>query len=888
MLMKIQVSQEQQKIPIYLQHFDQDKDLWLVGDLRTKLYLQNQMLQKKGYFLNDAHLRARDFWLSLFKRLYPDILIVSPNFLVTWIHEHLIQDEPPESLLRKQSPDFFVEMMKFLGPLTLSSHAESDLQNYFQNNQKSAMRWQHWYTIVTKLSQFILFEKKWALLDWLPHLLLNKIESNLDTSSIQIGKEKIIVDLGFDLKPVEALILKALSRDISIIVIEPILKSHASSLSYLTQAYRFLDSATIHSSADLKQVSAKVETQIFATESAQIKSMFDQSKTLIEKGMQPDQILWLFPRVEKVMPLLDSLSKETHVPLDIEKKVKVISHPDVERWLQTLSIMAGYLNLSALEIVPEFSYLSLEKKRSLFRKVDIIEELPKSIQEKLQSLRCHDCKMLSVNFVEMIFKKWPNPTSNSLLIKILSKFLDSVDRNTMLTFGGWYRILRSLMPFIEVPVSETSSNAIRVMNISEWSLIPSQVVMVGSLVQDYFKNQESIFVYAQDVEALNRDFGYQLEHPRFDSRELDLEWIVQSGVSQIYLMGFHLDAKSCSHALHPILLNRIQTEKIKPAPYFPRIFQYSYELDQSVIMRDQPYQMGITRFETFAKCAFKYHLETTSKFESPHEQNVFDIDTRSEGNLNHKIMELMLKQWGPHLQESNIRKAIIDKAIRDSETILQAGLEEIILESAENFYDRFYQSEYQFRQLYPNVHILDLELPVKCFLDLKSKQFSSSKPDHNYYVELKGIIDRIDQIEDYFVIVDYKRSFKDEYSFTNWAKLHFYQLYFYGVALGFSLQERNQNLKWGGAEILCYKDFKRDKGFLVNEIIPQYRLIPRPKNNPISFGSLTQTLEPVLNSMVAVGDRLLTHAAQPFVLAEHQEICNYCAWRTLCRAPHLI
>jgi len=886
MLTKIQVKQEQQKNLIYLEHFNQDTDLWLVGDLRTKLYLQNQMLQKKGYFLNDSHLRAKDFWHNLYKRIGVDMPIVSSDFLASWIDEHLIQNEPPESLLRKQSPNFFVEMMRFFGPLIFSAHAEFHLQSYFDANEKSAVRWKHWYAIIVKLSQLILFEKKWVLSDWLPHLLLNKLES-YPQQSINLGKKKVFVDLGFELKPVEALILKAISRDISIIVIEPKLESSITSLCYLTQAYRFLDSANPHPTPEFKKINSELEVQFFATESAQIKSMFDQSKTMIEQGIKPDKILWLFPQVEKVIPFLDNFSNETKIPLSIEKKVKITSHPDVQRWLQSLNILAGYFNLSTLEAVPEFSFLSLEKKRSLFRKIHVTEELPISIQEKLQSLKCPSVKIPSTDFAKIIFDKWPNPYNNSILIKILSKFLDSVDVKTQLSFQGWYKILRSLIPFIEVSLSEASSDAIRVLNVSEWSLIPAEVVMVASLVQDYFKKQESAFIQVQDVEALNRDFGYHLEHPRFDTRELDLEWILQSGASKIYLMGFHLDMKSDSQSLHPFLLNRIKTDSAKPAPNLARIQQYSQTIDQSVVPRNQPYTMGITRFETFAKCAFKYHIEATGKFESPIEHD-FDIDTRSEGNLNHKIMELMLKHWGSHLKEPHVRKEIIDKAIVDSGVTLRTGLEKLILQDAETFYDKFYQFEYQFRELYPNVKVLDLELPVECFLDLKLRQFSSAKPEHTHYVQLKGVIDRIDQIGDFFVIVDYKRSLKDDYNLTNWAKLHFYQLYFYGMAFGITRHESYQNLRWGGAEIFCYRDFKRDKGFLVTEIIPHYRLRPRPTRNPITVDSLSQVTEPILLSMLSVGDRLLTNIAQPYVLQDHQEMCKYCAWRTLCRAPHLI
>lgn len=886
MLYKVYFQDEKDKIQAYHTEFDQDCDLWLVGDLRTKLYLQAQSISKKGYFFQESHLRARDFWNSLFKSVNLDLVIVEPHFLEAWLQDHLIDSEPAGSLLLQQSPSFFVQMMRYLGPLILSQEGESHMQQYFTQNLEAASRWQHWYHLAFKLSQLMLFEKKWILADWLPHILLTHLEEH----AINIRKRKLFVDLGPDLKLVEAQLFKLLSSYQDVYIYEPDYLNSKASNRYLLQAYRHLDVAKTLPGllSEKDKAEPTVTCELYATESGQIKAMFQTTLSLASKGISSEQVVWLFPKVEKVLPLLQHLSNEYKLELNMSPKIKATSDALVIQWMQRLRVIGGSFRLGAIEVVKEFSNLSLTQKRSWLRRASVIDELPDFVRGCLNQMRAPERLLSFQQFTKLIFNEWPDSHENQLLIKILNHFSSQVESEAQLKYSSWLNVLEAILPRIESSTDVPALNGVKVLSISEWSLIPARVVMVSSLVQDYFKKSESVYIQTHDIESLNRDFGYQLDHPVFNTQELDLEWLLQSSIEHIYLFGFHLDLKANTHALHPLLLRKLMNNQVKSPALDCCQKQLMLEIENSqVLAKKTNLRMGVTRFETFAKCPMKFFLESDVKLDSVNEFD-FDLDLKSEGNLHHKIMELMLKNWGSDLKSESAKKRILEQAIEQSQTHLRESLDKIVWQDLEHFYDQFLSAEMEFKKQYPKAQVVGLEVPIEAYLDLQLGQVVACAPDHQNSLCLKGFVDRIDKVGEFFIIIDYKRSSKNDYGLSSWVKSCFYQLYYYGKALSLNPPSSLKGLAWGGAEILNYTRFERDGGFLVNEVIPDYRDRPKPLRAPIGYNDLDVRLYPVQSAMFKVAEQLMQQRVTASVPEAVRSICDYCSWRLVCRAPHLM
>jgi ATP-dependent helicase/nuclease subunit B len=51
--------------------FDAKAQSWLVSDLRTKLEIQNRLLEKDHFFADNSILRATDLWRLCYRREFP-------------------------------------------------------------------------------------------------------------------------------------------------------------------------------------------------------------------------------------------------------------------------------------------------------------------------------------------------------------------------------------------------------------------------------------------------------------------------------------------------------------------------------------------------------------------------------------------------------------------------------------------------------------------------------------------------------------------------------------------------------------------------------------------------------------------------------------------------
>jgi RecB family exonuclease len=1022
MLYVIENNHEGDKLEFYKKDFDPKQDCWMTYNLQTKIVLKaqssqnlnnlkvlenSQVLEASQAFYEGSFFRIQDFWYQIFlttikkttsfqgylEQTFLGRTLVDESFLSHWIEEEIINHQESESLLRQQSPRFFVGMMALLGPLILHSQGQSHLEEFFRTHPDSSMQWEHWYRLTYKLSQVVLLEKKWFLPQWLPHLLLDYEEQG--GSLFLPKKRKFFVDLGPRLKGVEAQLFKVLSRKVDIYVLEPLFANSFPHKEFLTQAYRILDSEkrepkkravkerrgepqksrqeVCQNTEENKDHTLDIQNQnqnqqirsySYSTEFDQIEDFFDQTeKLIVEKGVLPQDIVWLFPDTERIEPVLWLLSSQRKVPLSLQRKKKLSADPQVLEWLQKLKLASGQLSWSCLEQAEVFKELSLVQRQSLFRKISHSKEMESSYLEELKNLRVSKVPLSYSAFLEHIQSLWIYEDKQSCFDIIIKKFHNRIPSEGVLSYSRWLDLLETTVSSLDIPLEELSLKGIQVLNLSQWNLVSSPYIFLGSLVQDFLKKQESFHVSLEDLETLNRDYGYHLESSSLNEVDADLHWILQSKFKQLQLSGFHLSLEANNHALHPLLLTQWKAE---PAPRFnkkektwegkileknkleeknseERILenknienkiqsktslkeeiqkeiqkeiqeeirekrnlkekilneekleilkletsQKEKEIFGKKIFDQGPLELGVTQFEAFSKCGFRFYLEKIMGLESPNEVD-FSLDLKTQGRLNHKVMELILKHWNSDLQDPLRKKMLLSQAIKESQSLLQESLSALFWQDLSEFYDHFYEAEKKFRLKYPKVKVLGVEIPVSIYLDLKQKAFVPNKPSHHDFIFFKGVVDRIDCVDSYFIIVDYKRSTKASFSVSSWVSQVFYQLYVYGQAIQQNPPNFLKGYRWAGAEILDYTFFERTEGFLIQEIIPCYRDKPRPVRKPWVLEDIPKKLEDVKQAIIEDGLFLLKNSERfSFNKAESiKNLCEFCSWRTLCRAPHL-
>ncbi|MFN7903614.1 MAG: hypothetical protein ACK5P5_00370, partial [Pseudobdellovibrionaceae bacterium] len=60
----------------YFQDFNQTDHTWIVSNIRSKIELQEKIMEAHGHFQGDSILRISEFWKILLARHYPEKKII--------------------------------------------------------------------------------------------------------------------------------------------------------------------------------------------------------------------------------------------------------------------------------------------------------------------------------------------------------------------------------------------------------------------------------------------------------------------------------------------------------------------------------------------------------------------------------------------------------------------------------------------------------------------------------------------------------------------------------------------------------------------------------------------------------------------------------------------
>lgn len=901
MLKRIHVNFEEQKRQIYQSEFDQKQDLWIVGDLRTKLHMQEVEVAQNGFFLSDSILRVRDFWEQIFKRQGFDHQIVSHAYLTTWLDEVLIQNEPEESLLKKQSANFYVELMSLLSPLFFDPDGPSRLSQYFAQHPEGALRWQDWSEITFRLFQVVTNQKKILLQEWLPGFLIH----HPSNEGLHLGYRNIFVDIGPDLKQTEAQLFKHLSQNTNVNILEPKLEEEESRYRFLFAPYEVFGVVEPEKAKPCAKVaSSKIQARIFSTELAELKFIVGETRRLIDAGAKPQEITWFFADVEKVWPALEVLAQVEGIQLDRPSRLKVKSKSELQKWVGRLKVMAGSLDLSDLEPLSELDFLDVDQKRAYLKNITEIEELLPSIKKVILSLRATSQPMSADDFAKIAYQKWPVDFIDHDCVKCIEKFLSSVHLEEVLPFTAWLKLLLDAISKLEFEVGEFSYQGVRVLNYSEWSLSEVKYGFVASMIEGRLSKKEPTLIRASEFDRLGWDFGYFLDHPAQSVKEADLKWILQNTPENLYLTTFQSDLSASVQSAHFYFLSYLDKKVESPVSTvtvwdwgnFYRASsdpikiheEHSVEAYQPIKpLFDKIPVIGVTTFESFAKCPFKFAAQKRLMLKDLPDQDL-DLDLRSEGSLYHKLMELALSKWDQIAKNPNFSQGLVSEAFKDAKIEQDSALYQVQIQKALVFLNQFIQFEEQYRASYPEVKVFGVEKPILIYLHPESGVMQLQVPDiQDGWIGLKGIIDRIDIVGNTYFLVDYKRNFRPDYDFKNWGSSCFFQLALYGWALELGALPELKSLRWGGAEIISYSKMRRGGGFLLSETYTPYAAAPRPVKTPLTYETLREQLDILKIQVCNHANQFIAGEYAPNVPAPLQRQCEYCHWRQLCRAPHL-
>lgn len=859
-----------------LAKFGPQSETWIVSDLQSKWEIQGKLLEHCEVLDEDAVLRASEFWAKLLFRLHPDWTLISRELFDQWIWNFL-KKNPLPWLKVDESASLIHQHLEFFAPILIESQSVNLLEEWFEKNPDSVIKWRHLFEICHLLWREM-NQSKILSPSLTPALLLQKMKEE-DQKSL-LWERKIHLDLGLNPKPVERSLAEYLSLHHDLVWIENIQPSEALTLN-----------------GELKRL---------PTQLGEVKEVVSQVRGLLNQGVEPRDVLILAPDIEIFWPSLNYFFKVEGVPCNKPFVQRLVDDPSIQKWLSCLRVEMNQFSSHDLE-----SYF-FQKSDSLKMKFDefryFFEKMRKPEQAERWSLwktpaKRHDETLSLVSFFEWAIGCWPRSFKAEPLDRVWKVLSKDFDPKVVLSLSDWIFYLESKLSKSEVVVEEAHLDGVQLLSLSsaEWSEA-NYAFFIGINESD-LAPKSFIAVSKFECEKLNQDLGFDLHIQDESIEELYLKWISNKEINKqyFYTSGVTLSGEEVSPSkywLKSAYEKDIENVKKVFSPNRTRFDEILLSTTASVseeeTVRFDSLALSATSIKSYKECPFIFFAQKGLKLV---DQPVldFDLDPLNKGRLLHAVFEELILDLKRYSQSTEDVLKVIEG--RKSLLKIEVGESRIwpaMRTEALKLSLNFIRMELELREEKENLKTLASEVGFEFFFDPKTDSLSKEATGAES-VKVTGRIDRIDGLKNDsgdVALVDYKLSSSRLKGWGSWLEDGDLQMSLYSLAVenkfltGEALDhvEKPESV---AAYYMVPRDKERTKGYFLKEkgselfIEPSKRSrswLSQEKKSELYKGAVGVMKEVVQD----IRDSKLSPSPRNF------DLCETCRWRNLCRAEHLI
>lgn len=860
----------------HLDQFSVQDETWVVSDLQSKWEIQGKLLDQCEVLDEEAVLRASEFWSKLLFRLRPEWTLVSRELFDQWLWSFL-KTNPLPWLKAGESASLIHQHLEFFAPLLIEPESVTLLEEWFEKNPDSVIKWRHLFEIChllwDEMNQIKILSPALA-----PVVLLHEIkESGKKTS---LWKRKIHLDLGLSPKPIERSLAEQLSLNHELVWIEsPVIESHGLKLN-----------------GKLKRL---------PTQLGEVKETVAQVRQLLDEGVSPKDILILAPDIEDFWPSLNYFFKIEGVPCNKPFVQRLIDDPSIQKWLSCLRVEMNQFSSFDLE-----SYF-FQRSDSLKMKFDefryFFEKMRGPEQAERWSLwkaplKPHQDSISLVNFFEWAIGYWPQSFKVDSLDRVWKVLSKDFDPRVKLQLADWIFYLESKLSKSEVAVEESHIDGVQLLSLSsaEWSEA-KHAFFIGINESDLMV-QSSLAVSKFECDKINQDLGFDLQIPEKSIQELYLGWISKKDFERkyYYTSGVTLSGEEVSPSkywLKSAYENDIENVKKVFSPKRVRFDELLLtstpeSLEEPSVEFDH-LALSATSIKSYKECPFIFFAQKGLRLV---DQPVldFDLDPLNKGRLLHAVFEELVLDLYRFNESTDAILELIDQKrdllkIQVGEGRVWPAMRTEALKLSLNFI----QMELELRNSKKELKTLASEAGFEFFFDPNTGQLLKTAKD-SHSVRVTGRIDRIDGMKDdsgEVSLVDYKLSSGRLKGWGSWLEEGDLQMPLY------SLAAENKFISTGlddieapevtAAYYMVPKDKERAKGYFLKEKEPHLFLEPSKRSRSwISQDKKDELYEGTLKILKEVAEDIRASKLGP--APRVYDLCETCRWRNLCRADHLI
>lgn len=922
----------------FLQQLDFSQSTLIIPDLSSKLYWQGYHLEKEGLALGSQVLRAEDFWKFLLQKNHPDIQIVSRSWMSTFLQQVLNQDLLASvGLPHAQTNTVLKAITEFLPIL---SHPESQeiMKYWFEEVQLGQCSWKKWFDLSEIVWELIasksfknssddvhettttIFEttssKKQILSEWAASFLIQS--QTFET----FWQGNLVVDLGPELRTIEVELLQSLASGNSVQVLTPN-PQWIDEFRWIAYPYKQFASRS-HKVSHLKDVmesegenneeagplqkASHPYFKRFSSTLGEVKFAISQIHEWLKEGYSLSEIALIAPDIEDYWPVLSVHLNKENLLFEKSEKTQLGSFGSAVAWLSYLK-KKKYRALSFAELqLSEFHPLN-KKNGSPDHEVSTSEgSVPEASDaseiryESLQTLWTHrpyrnplsqesNHKIAASEFIAWALRVWPQSASlPSLILESCQKWVLEAESLGALTETEWIECLEDYLNTQEKELSLGSVKSIGIYSLMNGIPAHKHLHIFFGCSESQLKSHRGL-VSGAEVLSLQHHTGHLLAHPDRDFREFQLRSLFGEGREQYFT--FPETNFSAENLVPSVFWMKGREEEINKKnfnssasfhqldPWEPG--HWEQELIKAVaepvseekISHSLNFSLSPASLKTYVECPFKFFAEKGLKLNIPVVVDL-DLDPRTQGSLQHKLLELLTAEpFDPDLKRSEM-KDIIEKTLESQkEHYYSEKTKDLMRHQLRRLAMGFLHHEEVYRKEFPRFYTLAREAWFQ-----RSVEVGHTK------VNFRGKIDRIDMSLDgnEAIVVDYKNDIKSYSHAPSWMKNLEFQMtaYTQGVECGAAKTEDGVAIAPTpvvAAHYYSLRDFSR-KGFTLEDVSVGV-VTPLSSTGTLSAAEKSQLIDEF--------QQILTESAKKILEGDFRAIphpqtdCNNCPWRNVCR-----
>jgi len=928
------------------ERFNPESDVWLVSDLKSKLFLTQELLTKRGIVMGEPVMRATELWCDLLQKTAPDYNSLSDVGSKLFARAFLKEYGREPWTQRPYAPEFLINATQALAPLLVHDRIAEILEEHFKEVPESRARWGETARLG---AQFFRFCEKFKRL---PSYF---VPGWLALASDLPEVPTLWVDLGIHLTAVERELFHRLSQQTTVNVIVPVdnIKSISRKSTMSVYIPLGLGVARLSDETVVAPPSTKQERKITLGRSSNIDAEVRWATGLIrewvEKGLKPTEICITAPDIDPYLPaLLKDLAWED-IGIKKARTVPWLSTQVFRVLLARLEIICGELNSDLLqeaffhnrvfEATSQRAYL--QKMIKLVQRSDQIGDIDlRILTEGLEKLRQKG--PIDLGTFERIVVQIFNgvhvdleliPETRELVRGPLVSALQTMREELSLTkleFSDWFEALAMLLKRQEQVIHPPDPDGVHVVDIESIEEVPAKRIIVLGLTENAEKGLDLGFLTDRDLTRL-AELGFEIQKSRADKLELTLHWLLSGFWESIAFSAPANDENGRPVAAHRFWIDqamrlerrldlldvteglewqRLQKNILRP-PMATQLDQvkkwpegWAAQLGQRVELEAKKEgavqvpgfklsSLSASKIEDYFGCAFTFLAKNVFSLYDDPEVDI-EPSPQDRGSWLHSAVEKLLRdgkpldQWSPQMLE-----ALLDGTV-DLKKLGDISFWPVQRRRFRRQLERFLEFEQKWREEHPNGKPAAFEEDIRGFLgwgekpgELKWSVAHEDVADLKHHFPFRGQIDRVDLAGRSAAIIDYKNSSSRLTDIGKWAEDGSFQLALYTKAVEAGLTKLGP-VRVLGAVYYALKKINRDMGFKVNEpeAIQLLNIDGKKKNILQNMEERDRLLKAVEVKIWETLERM-THGE--FTPAPHDEnSCLTCSWRKICRAKHLL